>query len=158
MLMNEIFGEENFLNIFMWLHGKGKKTKQSRTLQQYVLCYTKNKITEEWIDYKYATGDFKNPDNDPRGDWFSGSISFDENRSNSNHNNYFEIKSPSGEIWKRQWQCDNDEMQQYLEDNKIYFGSSPDYSNVPRLKIFKEDKDEIIPKNILDDCGSSRSA
>ena len=103
MLMNEIFGEENFLNIFMWLHGKGKKTKQSRTLQQYVLCYTKNKITEEWIDYKYATGDFKNPDNDPRGDWFSGSISFDENRSNSNHNNYFEIKSPSGEIWKRQW-------------------------------------------------------
>lgn len=25
----------------MWLHGKGKKNKQSRTLQQYILAYSK---------------------------------------------------------------------------------------------------------------------
>lgn len=43
ILCDEIFGEENFINDFMWLHGKGKKDKWSRTLQQSNLCYAKNK-------------------------------------------------------------------------------------------------------------------
>src|SRR3990167_8555483 len=38
-----LFGEENFVQNFMWLHGKGKKDRWSRTLQQYILCYAKNK-------------------------------------------------------------------------------------------------------------------
>ena len=159
LLCNEIFGEQNFINNFMWLHGKGKKTKQSRTLQQYILCYAKNKyLLGEWVDIKFASGSFSNPDNDPRGDWFSGSVSFSEDRSNKNHENYFTIKSPTGIEWTRQWQCNEEEMNDYLKDNKIYFGPAPEYSNVPRLKIFPTDSSEIIPNNILDNVGSTRGA
>jgi len=159
LLCNEIFGEQNFINNFMWLHGKGKKTKQSRTLQQYILCYAKNKyLLGEWVDIKFASGSFSNPDNDPRGEWFSGSVSFSEDRSNKNHENYFTIKSPTGIEWTRQWQCNEDEMNEYLKDNKIYFGPAPEYSNVPRLKIFPTDSSEIIPNNILDSVGSTRGA
>lgn len=159
LLCNEIFGEQNFVNNFMWLHGKGKKTKQARTLQQYILCYAKNKyLLGEWVDIKFASGTFSNPDNDKRGDWFSGSVSFSEDRSNKNHENYFTIKSPSGIEWTRQWQCNEDEMSDYLKDEKIYFGSAPEYSNVPRLKIFPTDSNEIIPNNILDTVGSTRGA
>jgi len=159
LLCNEIFGESNFINNFMWLHGKGKKTKQSRTLQQYILCYAKNKyLLGEWVDIKFASGSFSNPDNDPRGDWFSGSVSFSEDRSNKNHENYFTIKSPTGIEWTRQWQCNEEEMNEYLKDNKIYFGPAPEYSNVPRLKIFPTDSSEIIPNNILDNVGSTRGA
>ncbi|HPL92924.1 MAG TPA: site-specific DNA-methyltransferase [bacterium] len=159
LLCNEIFGEQNFINNFMWLHGKGKKTKQSRTLQQYILCYAKNKyLIGEWVDIKFASGSFSNPDNDLRGDWFSGSVSFSEDRSNKNHENYFTIKSPTGIEWTRQWQCNEEEMNDYLKNNKIYFGPAPEYSNVPRLKIFPTDSSEIIPNNILDNVGSTRGA
>lgn len=32
-ICDEVFGESNFINCFMWLHGKGKKDTWSRTLQ-----------------------------------------------------------------------------------------------------------------------------
>ena len=159
LLCNEIFGEKNFVNNFMWLHGKGKKTKQSRTLQQYTLCYAKNKhLLGEWTEIKFTSGSFSNPDFDSRGEWFSGSISFSEERSNKNHQNYFSIKSPSGIKWTRQWQYDKDEIDDYLKNNKIYFGTSPKYENVPRLKIFSTDKSEVIPNNIFENMGSTRGA
>jgi adenine-specific DNA-methyltransferase len=159
MLCDGIFGENNFVNNFMWLHGKGKKTKQSRTMQQYNLVYSKNKYNLPfWLDYKMSSGTFSNPDNDERGVWFSGSISFSEDRSNKNSGNYFSIKSPSGLVWERQWQCTKKEMDEYLLDKKIYFGTEPEYSNVPRIKIFPDEEKEIIPENILSEQGTTRGA
>ncbi|MDI9356310.1 MAG: site-specific DNA-methyltransferase, partial [Chitinophagaceae bacterium] len=159
VLMDEVFEKKNFIENFMWLHGKGKKDKNTRTLQEYVLCYAKNeKILEKWNIIKKAHYTFSNPDNDPRGSWFSGSISFSEERSNIHHENYFSIESPSGIEWKRQWQCSKEEMMDYLKNSKIYFGNTPKYDNVPRLKIFSNDEDEIIPPNIFDNHGTTRSA
>lgn len=160
ILCDSIFGEESFINNFMWLHGKGKKNKQSRTLQQYTLAY--GRVSRDnlppWNMTKAAKGTFSNPDNDPRGEWFSGSISFSEQRSNKNSDKYFEIVSPSGVVWKRQWMCTREEMDDYLAENKIYFGSAPEYSNTPRIKIFPSDTNELIPDNILDNCGTTRGA
>ncbi len=59
--------------------------------------------------------------------------------------------------WERQWQCSKDEMDEYLQDDCIYFGLPPDYGNVPRLKIFPT-MEEVIPPNIIDDVGTTRSA
>ena len=160
ILCDEIFGSSGFINNFMWLHGKGKKNKQSRTLQQYTLAYSKvpRDNLNSWSMTKMAQGTFSNPDNDPRGDWFSGSISFSEERSNKKSDKYFEIESPSGIKWKRQWMCTQEEMDEYLKDNKIYFGTAPEYSNTPRIKIFPTDTNELIPDNILDNCGTTRGA
>lgn len=160
LLCDDIFGSRNFINNFMWLHGKGKKNKQSRTLQQYNIVYGKKTRDRmpEWSQTKDAQGSFSNPDNDPRGDWFSGSISFSESRSNKKHKNYFSITSPSGIVWTRQWMCSKEEMDEYLTNKKIYFGPSPNYNNTPRLKIFPTDTNEVIPDNILDNVGTTRSA
>jgi len=158
ILLDEIFGETNFIQNFMWLHGKGKKDKNSRTLQQYILSYAKNKeILPEWKVEKLKEYNSENPDNDPRGDWFSGSISFSEDRSNKSHDNYFSITSPSGIKWTRQWQCTKSEMDDYLKNNKIYFGNPPEYKNVPRIKIFPT-IEQIIPPNIIDGVGTTKSA
>ena len=125
-ICDEIFGALNFINVFMWLHGKGKKNAHSRTLQQYVLCYAKclSKV-KEWTDYDYTSYEFTNPDNDPKGKWFSGSLSFNENRSNPLHPNYYTITSPSGVKWTRQWQVDYDEMQKLIAEGEISWGNSP---------------------------------
>jgi adenine-specific DNA-methyltransferase len=160
LLCDRIFDDESFINNFMWLHGKGKKNKQSRTLQQYVLAYGKTNRDNlpEWTSIREAKGTFANPDDDPRGEWFSGSISFSEERSNKNHSNYFTIESPSGIKWTRQWMCTQEEMTDYLNENKIYFGNAPKYENTPRIKIFPTDTNEIIPDNILPNVGTTRSA
>ena len=104
VMMDEIFGRENFINNFLWMIGKGKKDKHSRTLEQYILCYCKDKsVLNEWKIMNKVSGKFMNPDNDKKGIWMSGSISFSEERSNKKHKNYFKIKSPSGIEWERQW-------------------------------------------------------
>ena len=159
LLCDQIFGEENFVNDFMWLHGKGKKDRWSRTLQQHTLCYARDKKNlpafREIEESSWAT---KNADNDPRGNWFSGSISFTEGRSNPNHKNYYSVVSPSGKVWTRQWQTDKASMDKLIAENRIFFGSAPAYDKVPRVKIFNGAETEVIPRNIIEGIESTRAA
>lgn len=157
-ICSEIFGADNFINTFMWLHGKGKKDSWSRTLQQYVMVFAKNKkCLPEWTDNVFTNYDFSNPDNDPKGKWFSGSLSFSEERSNPNHPNYFTIESPSGIKWTRQWQKTKEEMDFMIANGDVFFGYAPDYDSVPREKI-RPTTIDVIPANILSECGETRSA
>ena len=159
LLCDSIFGENNFVNDFMWLHGKGKKDKWARTLQQHTLCYGKNKKSlkpfKETIQTSWAT---KNMDNDKRGNWFSGSISFSEIRSNPCHKNFYTITSPSGKSWSRQWQVSHEEMDRLIKEDRIYWGAAPDYQGVPRKKVFYNDREEVIPRNIIDNVETTREA
>lgn len=158
-LCDEIFGEENFVNQFLWLHGKGKKDSWSRTTQQYVTCYAKQKEElSSWSVVNTQNYSFSNPDNDPRGGWFSGSVSFSEDRSNPNHKNYMEIKSPSGIVWRRQWLKSNEEMKQLLTEGKIFFGLAPKYDATPRVKIFPGDVSSQIPANLIKDASTTKGA
>lgn len=159
LLCDRIFGAENFINDFMWLHGKGKKDRFSRTMQQSNLCYAKNyRKLRSFKDVEVTDWAKTNTDGDPRGNWFSGSISFDEKRSNPNHPNYYEITSPSGVKWKRQWLISKEKMDELIKQDKIYWGTKPEYRNVPREKIFNGEETQIIPKNIIDGAESTRNA
>ena len=159
-LLDEVLEMKIFIQNFMWLHGKGKKDSFSRTMQQYILCYAKDrkKCTPWKVIVERHYDKLNNPDNDSRGEWFSGSISFQEKRSNSAHRNYYTITSPSGIEWTRQWLCDEETMTQHLAEKRIYFGTHPTYQSVPRLKIFPPVYQEIIPPNLIENVGTSRSA
>ena len=159
LLCDQVFGEENFVNDFMWLHGKGKKDTWSRTLQQHTLCYARDKkqlpAFREIQSTDWAT---TNADDDPRGNWFSGSISFTEKRSNPEHKNYYSVVSPSGKVWTRQWQTDEEHMKELIADNRIFWGSAPAYDKVPRVKIFNGAESEVIPRNIIEPKETTRAA
>lgn len=156
---NEIFNEKNYINTFMWLHGKGKKDSWSRTLQQYIVVYAKNKtMLEPWVEKKVCDYEFKNPDNDPKGPWFSGSLSFNEERSNPESEKYYTIKSPSGVEWTRQWMITKEEMDKLIVAGDVSFGKAPKYDGVPRSKIRPGATIEVIPNNIIDDCNTTRGA
>jgi len=159
LLCDQIFGEENFVNDFMWLHGKGKKDTWSRTLQQHTLCYARNKKKlPAFRELEHTGWATKNADGDLRGNWFSGSISFTEKRSNPNHKNYYSIVSPGGKVWTRQWQTDEKHMNELIADKRIFWGTAPAYDKVPRVKIFNEDTTEVIPRNIINCTESTRAA
>ena len=157
LLCDAVFGEENYVNDFMYVHGKGKKDSWSRTVTQHTLCFAKCKRSlppfeaAETADWAHS-----NADGDLRGPWFSGSISFTESRSNPKHVNYFSITSPSGKTWTRQWLCGKDEMESLIRDGRIYWGRGG--NGVPRKKIFNGEKSRVIPKNIIACADSTREA
>ena len=159
LLCDSLFGENNYVNDFMYLHGKGKKDKWSRTMEQHTVCYAKNKkkLAEFAVVEKtdWAKADI---DNDKRGPWFSGSISFTEGRSNRNHRNYFTITSPSGKQWTRQWLCGQKELEKLIAENRIYWGPPPECGSVPRKKIFNGEDSSVIPRNIIKCADSTREA
>src|SRR4030067_3748417 len=72
MVMNEIFGEENFVCQFIW---KSRQNKDNRNItgasidHEYILCYGR-KITGA----SRKTEQYTNPDDDPRGLWTSGNM------------------------------------------------------------------------------------
>jgi adenine-specific DNA-methyltransferase len=159
LLCDEIFGEDNYINDFMYLHGKGKKDRWSRTMEQHTICYAKDrKQLAEFAVVQKTDWAVANRDNDQRGPWFSGSISFTEKRSNPKHPNYFTIVSPSGKRWTRQWMCSREEMNKLITENRIYWGMEPAYDGVPRKKIFNGEDSLIIPRNIIDGADSTREA
>lgn len=158
LLCNEVFGANNFINNFMWLHGKGKKDSWSRTLQQYIVAFAKNKNkVHEWNEKSYTNYEFSNPDNDPKGKWFSGSLSFSETRSNPLHPNYFTITSPTGVKWTRQWQISREEIEELIAHGDISWGDPVKMDGVPRQKI-RPSIIDIIPYNIIDNKGTTKSA
>jgi adenine-specific DNA-methyltransferase len=123
------------------------------------LCYAKDKTKlKSFTEVESTDWAQTNADDDPRGNWFSGSVSFTEKRSNPKHKNYYSITSPSGIVWTRQWQKSREEMDRLLAENRIYFGPAPEYNSVPRIKIFNGEQTEVIPRNIIDCVESTRKA
>ena len=149
---NEIFGEENFVSTIIWEKNFAPKNdnKYISVSHEYALCYAKYKDnfkrnllprTEE-----HNKG-YKNPDNDERGVWSSGTMlatTFSEKY-------VFGIEKPNGEIAYppegRCWRFSKEKIQELIKDNRIWFGK--DGKNVPRIKRFlTEVPDGIVPQSL----------
>jgi adenine-specific DNA-methyltransferase len=77
LLMNEIFGEENFVGQLIW---KSRQNKDNRNItglsidHEYVLCYSKTNGIRVLKGAERKIEQYKNPDNDERGPWVSGNM------------------------------------------------------------------------------------
>ena len=128
--------------------------------ENIVVCY-KNKANTffnkmmrlpEWKNKQ------SNPDNDLRGPWSSGIISFEEGHKNEDKNspNYYTITTPSGKQYTRHWFVDKEEFTRLQKDNRIAFPKGGD--GVPRLKTFENEEKEYYMDSILRGVGTSSSA
>ena len=77
LLMNEIFGEENFVAQFIWEKRVNRENRNEVSVRHdYVVCYSKytesdvKRIMQTPMNEK-ALSNYSNPDNDPRGLWKS---------------------------------------------------------------------------------------
>lgn len=139
LLMNEIFGEENFVAQLIWERAYAPKNdaKYISNSHDYILMYSKQienfKIgrlarTEE------ANSRYSNPDNDPRGVWKPSDLSV----KTYTPDNDYPITTPSGRIVEppagRCWRLSRNEFRERLQDNRIWFGAEGD--SVPCIKRF----------------------
>ncbi len=152
MMMNEVFGEENFVTTIVW-EKKFSPQNDARWFSDnhdYILLFARNK--EGWrprLLPRTAETDsrYKNPDNDPRGPWTSSDLTV----KTYNVSYDYEITTPSGRRVKpptgRCWGMPRDSFNELVEDNRVWFGEKG--RNVPRLKRFLSDvRPGITPRTI----------
>ncbi|UKJ12871.1 site-specific DNA-methyltransferase [Helicobacter pylori] len=159
VLMDEIFGRENF-DAIIWRKieenassgGTMKITHTIRKDHEHILIYYKNKAdfrTNKFLELPNFDNDYKNLDNDPRGEFKAGSISM---KGTINSKNYYSVTTPGGRVVTRVWRIDKDEFNELHEDNRIYYGK--DGNGIPQIKIFLQEMREITPKSIFENLGS----
>lgn len=166
-ICDEIFGTNNFVTTFIW--EKRKTRENRRTISKrhdYVICYVKNSDNEsqaiglEAMDDE-ALGRYRNPDNDPRGDWTS--VPAIAQAGHGTKNQFYTFIAPNGKTFELQsgscWRYTWPKMQELMKDNRIWFGA--DGNNVPRIKKFLTDgKQGLTPESMLfaDKVGTNDSA
>jgi adenine-specific DNA-methyltransferase len=164
MIMNEIFGHENFIATIIWRNSTGPK--QSRHLSNshdYILCFTKN--SAQWKRNLLPRtpeqeADYTNPDNDPRGPWRSGGL----DARNYYSKGRYSITCPGGRVIDgppggSYWRVSEETLWDLDADERIWWGE--DKNNVPRIKRFLSEVQEgLIPQTVWDynDVGHTQEA
>lgn len=164
VLMDEIFGRVNFVANVVWekKYAPQNNAEWLSDSHDHILAYAKDKQT--WrpkplprsieMDARY-----KNPDNDPRGDWkpsdFTISLSGGQRGAQfaktGVSENIYEITTPSGRkllpARGRCWGATPARFAELLADGRIWFGI--DGSNVPAQKRFlTEVQNGVVAKTI----------
>ena len=164
MLMDDIFGAENFVTNIIWQKkfSPQNDAKYFSDNHDFVLCYAKNKNIwrpvllprTEKHDKRYS-----NPDNDPRGPWSSSGLDVKTYQEEYD----YPITTPSGRVvnppQSRCWRCNREKFDELVNDNRIWFGEEG--NNVPRVKRFlSEVKQGITPLTVWlhEDVGHTQSA
>lgn len=151
-ICNEIFGESNFLAQVIWerAYSPVNLKKHFSESHDYIICYAKNIETcvcNGLPRSAEANDRYSNPDNDPRGAWKSSDLSVGPRIESK----VYEITTPSGRKVLPPsgycWRLDKKTFEQYVKDNRIWFGS--DGNNVPSIKRFiTEVKQGMTPMTV----------
>lgn len=139
-LCDEIFGEENFEGIIHWRRRHNQPndpTKMIGLVAEHILAYAKdkNRLKQSGVGKIGLTGDFSNPDNDPRGDWASKPWKVGSDQSGSR----YVITTPTGVVLNEEWMGEESTFNALLEDNRIVFPNNG--NGAPRKKYFKSERE-----------------
>ncbi|CAM3789392.1 site-specific DNA-methyltransferase [Polynucleobacter arcticus] len=143
LLMDEIFGEENFVSQFCWqkIHSTKNDAKYVSTNHEYIFMYSKSITCLEvkLLPRTAAMNErYQNLDNDPRGPWASSDLVANEER----REGYYEVINPAtGAAFNvpsgKHWAYSQANMSQLINESRVWFGRSGDA--FPRLKRFLSD-------------------
>lgn len=152
---DEIFGENNFLSSVIWSRKRGKdnSAKFFSRNHEYLLVYSKDitKASIGRLDMPPETRKaYKNPDNDPRGDyrllgvWARG----------SQGGSRYEFTSKTGQYFsEREWLVGKERMKALDEDDKLKFNDDKVYR-----KLFVTEYKGDIPETIWLDASNAANA
>jgi adenine-specific DNA-methyltransferase len=160
LLMDEIFGAENFLANVVWKH-----TQQSKNDEPYfsrhwnsILAYRRSAELEGWALPRTDNHNkaYRNPDGDPKGPWRSGDVRSPSARPTLRYN----IETPSGGIIEppaNGWRWSRESVEEKIATGEIIF--SDDETRIIR-KIYLADQGGRTPENVWDgqEIGVTRDA
>ena len=163
-LMDEVFGEENFIATVIWEKVFSPKNTAKHFSQDhdFILVYARN--LEAWTPNLLERGEraverYRNPDGDPRGVWSSSDLT----ARNYYSLGTYEVTSPSGRKFKpsvgRYFVVPQRRFRELDEDSQIWWGPKGD--GVPRLKRYlSEVREGVVPQTLWrqTDAGHTQEA
>jgi adenine-specific DNA-methyltransferase len=140
LLMNEIFGEENFIGNFLWRRRQNADNRNQSNVSvdhEYIVTYSKSsrsKFTGKEIDISK----YKNPDNDTRGPWASIDLSGLATK-HQRPNLHYDIIDPETGITyppnpDRGWSKSKEVIKRMISEGRILFPNKKE--GRPREKKF----------------------
>jgi adenine-specific DNA-methyltransferase len=164
-VMNEIFGEENYVTTIVWQRRDtpANDVQGFSTYHEYILCYAKQidavtvglvARTQEQIDI------YKNPDNDSRGVWTRSALT----RPGSSEKDSYAIKNPTGrEVYPPKgtsWRVSKETLKRFVEENRLWWGATGDGDMPFQKRFLTEVKQGVVPTTWWDYkfAGSMRNA
>jgi len=167
-LMDEVFGEENFVAIIAWKRktSPANDAKWFSVDHDYVLVYARSKDTwrpQRLPRTKEQERFYTNPDADGRGPW--NSATYTCNKTNIERPNlYYAIKNPNTGIdcWPRKvavWKHSAAKTATLQADGRLYWGKDGT-SEMPRVKKFLSEAGGVVCRSVWDygEVGSTQSA
>ncbi len=161
MIMDEIFGEMNFLGCIVW-----NSTKSVTNTALVSVSHNFNILYAKSIEYFIKNRShfrfpeegegFANPDNDPRGDWKADPFQVGGWRPNQQ----YEIVNPkTAEVYKpnpgSSWKNDYNKFQELLKDNRIVFGSTGEAGPQRKRFLYEALERGKVSKTWWDDVGTT---
>jgi len=162
-LMDEVFGEENFVATIIW-HKMDSPKNTARHLSEdhdYVMLYARD--AARWQPNRLPRSEemlkrYQNPDNDPRGAWLLSDLAARNRYSKGRYS----ITTPSGKTIEgppagSYWRVSEEKFRELDSDNRIWWGETG--ANRPGIKRFlSEVRQGVVPQTIWHwkDAGSTR--
>ena len=152
MMLDEIFGRDNFLATVIWqrIFSPKNTAKHFSDDHDFILVYARS--SAQWTPNVLprgapASARYINPDNDPRGAWSSSDIT----GRNYYSQGTYEVSSPSGKKFKppvgRYFVVSHSKFIELDKDGRIWWGK--DGGNMPRMKRFlSEVKEGVVPQTL----------
>jgi adenine-specific DNA-methyltransferase len=141
MLMDEVFGEENFVAQFTW---KSRVSEDTRAItgvstdHEYVVCYCKaGSVRLQGVEKE---GFFSNPDNDSRGPWRSADMTGLATKEQRPNLHYDLIDPTTGNKYgcpPKGWRYERSRMAILIAEKRILWPSEK--TGRPRLKLFERE-------------------
>lgn len=157
LLMNEIFGEENFIGDIIWekRFTRNNDAKLMSSLYDHNLLYRKSELVNILREKRTEKSNsiYSNPDNDPRGVWTS--VSYVSQRTKEQRPNLsYEIENP---FTKKKivhevnaWKYSYEQYLMHSKENRLWWGQNGN-NTYPRLKRFLSELDDgVVPVNLWD--------
>lgn len=164
---DEIFGRERFVTTVVWQHRRSRENRRVfSNNHEYLLVYAKEPSRFRHTRGLVSAGDdlrmrYKNPDDDPRGDWQS--ITATAQAGHGTPAQFYELVAPSGRRHVppngRCWVYSAARMAELIERGEIWFGREG--CGVPRVKRYLADaRLELTPETLWshDFAGTTQDA
>ncbi|QNA46466.1 site-specific DNA-methyltransferase [Lacibacter sediminis] len=150
MLMNEVFGEENFVEQICWKnkYGAGAQTRGFISVHEYVLCYSKTLISnlESPLDEEAKKAYNKKDDKyEKRGGYFTQPLMTNSlgDRPNLQYSIYYDGEEI---VPNKQWVWSQERLLSAIESNEVVFNKQKDGSYSVRSKQYLKDENGIERK------------
>ncbi len=155
LLMDEIFGEDNFRSQITWQRKYSVNNNQLgiASITEFILVYSKTKNFKNGLlpRTQVSINRYKNPDKDKRGPWKPVDYWAPTSPAERPNLTYI-ITNPNTGLkitpTKKSWKYSPDVYKKHESENRIWWGSDGK-STVPALKLFLSDvKDGLIPPSL----------